>query len=118
MKSYPGKFPLAALIGAGAAAVAASVCCVVPLVLVLSGISGAWIASLAVFDPWRSWLSIATLACLSIAFRMLYGPATRGGAEGACVAPHLLRRRRRALLVATLLIALLLLFPYCIDWFI
>ena len=92
-------------------------CCVVPLVLVLLGISGAWIANLTALDAWRPWFSAATLVCLGWAFWMLYGPASRCRIDGACVDPSRLRRRRRWLWIATGLIAPLLLFPYYIGWF-
>jgi mercuric ion transport protein len=66
-----------AITGAVLAAIGASVCCVVPLVLVLLGISGAWIANLTVLDAWRPWFSVVTLLCLALAFWNLYGPRTR-----------------------------------------
>lgn len=106
-----------ALLGAAVAAIGASVCCVVPLVLVLMGISGAWIANLTALDAWRPWLSVAALACLGWAFWMFYGPASQCRVDGICVDLTQLRRRRRWLWIATSLIALLLLFPYYIGWF-
>ena len=106
-----------AVLGASAAAIGASVCCVVPLVLVLLGISGAWIANLTALDAWRPWLSGVTLICLGLAFRGLYGPASRCSTNGSCAEPSGLRRRRRWLWIATVAIALLLLFPYYVSWF-
>ena len=109
---------LPALLGALAAVTGASVCCVVPLLLVLMGVSGAWIANLTALDAWRPWFSAAALICLAWAFWGLYGPASRcsTNAELACANPVRLRRRRRWLWVATVVIALLLLFPYYIGW--
>ena len=117
MLSTPAKSPLTAILGASLAAIGASVCCVVPLVLVLLGNSGAWIANLTALDAWRPWFSLATLACLGWAFWSLYGPASRCRTDGACVDPGVLRRRRRWLWIATVVIALLLLFPYYVTWF-
>jgi mercuric ion transport protein len=117
MVRLPAKSSHPAIVAASLAAIAASVCCVVPLVLVLLGISGAWIANLTALDAWRPWFSAATLVCLGWAFWMLYGPASRCRIDGACVDPSRLRRRRRGLWIATGLIALLLLFPYYIGWF-
>lgn len=109
---------LLALLAAATAAIGASVCCVVPLVLVLLGISGAWITNLTALDAWRPWFSAATLACLGWAFWTLYRPASRCQTDGACVSdPKRLRQRRRWLWIATSLIALLLLFPHYIGWF-
>lgn len=98
------------------AAIGASVCCVVPLVLVLLGISGAWIAYLTAFDPWRPWFISATFLCLGVAFWSLYGASSRCRTEGACVELVTLRRRRFWLWIATAVIVLLLLFPYVVAW--
>ena len=43
-----------ALAAGGLAAILASACCLGPLILVLLGFSGAWIANLAVLEPYRS----------------------------------------------------------------
>lgn len=116
MSSRPAQ-SMPAVLAASLAAIGASVCCVVPLVLALLGISGAWIANLTALDPWRPWFTAVTLACLALAFWTLYGPASRCRTDGACVEPRVLRRRRAWLWFATVLIALLLLFPYYVGWF-
>lgn len=101
---------------AGTAAIGASVCCVLPLTLVLFGVSGAWIANLTALDPWRPWFSAAAVICLALAFWNLYGPPSRCRSEGVCADPQVLRVRRRQLWLATCIIALLLLFPYYVSW--
>lgn len=108
---------LPALLGATLAAIGASICCVVPLVLVLLGISGAWIANLTALDAWRPWFSGVTLICLGLAFWNLYGPSARCRIDGECIDPRVLRRRRRWLWIVTVLIVALLLFPYYVVWF-
>lgn len=112
----PVKASSPAIAGAILAAIGASVCCVVPLVLVLLGISGAWIGSLTALDAWRPWFIAITLLCLAFAFWLLYRPQTRCATEGACADPRLLQRQRRWLWIVTLLIGLLLLFPYYVGW--
>lgn len=114
MNSAPAK-SLPAILGASLAAVGASVCCVVPLVLVLLGISGAWIANLTALDVWRPWFSAAALICLAFAYWRLYGPPARCLADSECADPRILRRRRRWLWTASVLIILLLLFPYYVS---
>ena len=104
MSQPASRTSLVALLGAAAAAIGASVCCVVPLLLVLMGVSGAWIANLTALDAWR-W-----------SFWLLYGPTSRCLVDGACASPARLRRRRYWLWIATALIVLLLLFPYYIGW--
>lgn len=103
--------------GAILAAIGASVCCVVPLALVLLGISGAWIANLTALDAWRPWFSAVTSLCLAVAFWNLYGPRARCRADGGCAVPRVLQRRRRWLWSVTIVTGLLLLFPYYVGWF-
>ena len=110
------KSPVVALVGAGIATLGASICCVVPLVLVLMGISGAWISMLTALDPLRPWFSAIAVLSLAGAFWMLYRPGTSCAVDGSCVGPAVLRRRRRWLWLATAIMALLLLFPYYIVW--
>lgn len=105
------------LAGAVLAAIGASACCVVPLVLVLLGISGAWIANFAALDPWRPWFIGSVALCLAWAFWTAYRPGDECVADGSCREPAALRSRRRLLWVGTTGIALLLLFPYYIAWF-
>ena len=118
MSVPPAKSTTPAIVAASLAAIGASVCCVLPLVLVLMGISGAWIANLTALDPWRPWFTAATVLCLVLAFWNLYGPPSRCRTDGVCVEPRVLARRRRWLWFATVVIALLLLFPYSVAWFV
>ena len=118
MKVPRDRSSVLAVAGAGLAAVGASVCCVLPLVFVLLGVSGAWISNLTAFDVWRPWFSAATLLCLLVAFWHLYGPPSRCRSDRECAEPSALRRRRRRLWIATVAIGLLLLFPYYVGWFI
>ncbi|MFZ7094727.1 mercuric transporter MerT family protein [Luteimonas dalianensis] len=114
-RTHP-KSPVVAVVAAGLATIGASVCCVVPLVLVLMGVSGAWISTFTALDPLRPWFSAVAILALVVAFWMLYRPAVRCGVNGYCVEPGTLRRRRRWLWLATAVIALLLPFPYYIVW--
>lgn len=61
-----------ALIGSVLAGVGASVCCIGPLLLLSSGISGAWISHLTAFEPFRPVFIVLTLVFLGLAFRKLY----------------------------------------------
>ena len=110
--------PRWALLAGMAAAIGASLCCVVPLVLVSLGISGAWLASLTALEPYRPVFVTAALASLGIAGWRLYGPASRCDDRRSCADPRVLRRRRLLLWLAVAVIAPLLLFPYYISWFV
>jgi mercuric ion transport protein len=109
--------PRWALLASVAATIGASLCCVVPLVLVSLGISGAWLASLTALEPYRPLFATLALAALFFAAWRLYGPASRCEEGRTCSVPQVLRRRRRLLWIAVAVILPLLLFPYYISWF-
>jgi mercuric ion transport protein len=106
-----------ALLTSALAAIGASLCCVVPLVLVSLGIGGAWLANLTALEPYRLWFAGLALAALGFAGWRLYGPASRCDAGQVCAEPRVLRRRRRLLWIAAAVILPLLLFPYYVQWF-
>src|SRR3546814_17115608 len=106
-----------AMLGASLAAIAASICCVVPLGLVLLGISGAWIGNLTALDTWRPWFTGATLLLLGLAFWSLSGPTSQCRADGACIDPRTFTRRRRWLWLAAFVIEMLFLFTSYVVWF-
>src|SRR5665213_21073 len=72
---------------AGFAALLASSCCLLPLVFVLVGISGAWIAQLTLLQPYSPWLEALALAALGLAAWRIYGPRRRSIA-GVAASPQ------------------------------
>ena len=77
-----------ALALAGLAALLASGCCVVPLLMALAGVSGAWIGQLRRIEPWSPWLMALSFAALAFAGWRLYrrpaGDASCAVDETAC----------------------------------
>lgn len=63
------------LLAAGGAlgAVAASTCCIVPLVLTSVGVGGAWIGTLTAMAPYQPIFLAIAIGCLSAGFWMVYG---------------------------------------------
>ncbi len=61
-----------ALIAGVLAGVGASLCCVAPLALLSLGLGGAWVASLAAFEPARPVFLVFSLFFVGLAFRKLY----------------------------------------------
>ena len=60
------------LIGGLLAGIAASACCVGPLILLLLGFGGAWVSNLTALEPYRPvFIGIAFLA-LSVAYLRIY----------------------------------------------
>lgn len=100
------------------AAIGASLCCVGPLVLLMLGIGGAWVANLTALEPLRPWLVGATVLFLAAAFRRLYVQPQVCEPGAACAEPMVLRRQRWIFwIVALALLALLSvpwLAPFCL----
>ncbi|GEM_PF-71001 len=95
-----------------AAAVAASICCLGPLVLVGLGASGAWIGNLSAMEPFRPYLIAASAAALGYAFWRVYrAPAAECGPDGECKINKAPKYNKIALWVATIGIAAMLAAP-------
>src|ERR1700730_19374820 len=75
-------------IGGILGAIAASSCCIAPLVLFSLGISGAWIGNLTALAPYQPYFIAATLACLGYGYWLVYRRKTVTCAdEAACSRP-------------------------------
>jgi mercuric ion transport protein len=99
------------------AAIGASVCCVGPLVLLMLGIGGAWVAHLTALEPLRPWFIAATLLFLGLAFHHLF-LRPRACVPGApCAEPVVLRRQRWIFAVVALAVLVLLLVPWLAPFF-
>lgn len=95
---------------AAAAALLASACCVAPLVLVLLGISGAWIGQLAAFEPYQPFFLTAAAAALFLAWRKIWrAPECADGR--ACAAPSARRAQKAVFLTVSALLVIVLGFP-------
>ena len=116
MANQQGKGRGALAIG-GLAAVLASTCCLGPLVLVMLGISGAWIGNLTALEPYRPWFIGIALIALFFAWRRIYRPVQTCAPGEACATP----RGRAAYKVLFWLVVLMVLvafaFPYAMPLF-
>lgn len=102
------------LAGAVAGALAASICCLGPLVLVTLGATGAWIGGLAALEPYRPLFVLAAVGLLGFAFRREYRrpPADACSPGSICSAPGARRGARFGLWVVAALVVGLLVLPY------
>lgn len=92
------------------ASLLASTCCVVPLVLVLVGVTGAWMANLQALKPVTPYAVALTLGALAWAGWLVFRPAPACDlAEGNCATTRPLMRR--LFVACALFVALLLGFP-------
>lgn len=99
------------------AAVGASVCCVLPLVLLMLGISGTWISSLSVMEPFRPFFVALTLLFLGLAARKLYSTPNSCEAGTPCADSAIQRRQRVIFWVVALLLLGLLAVPMVAPFF-
>lgn len=72
------------LLAAGGAlgAVAASTCCIVPLVLTSVGVGGAWVGTLTEMAPYQPIFLAIAIGCLGAGFWMVYGRRQAACATG------------------------------------
>src|ERR1700738_787805 len=72
--------------GGRVAALAASSCCILPLVLFGLGVSGAWIGNLARLAPYQPYFVIATIACLGYGYWLVYRSSKLACGDGEAFA--------------------------------
>ena len=91
-------------IGGVIGAILAASCCVVPLVLVTLGVSGAWIGSLTVLEPYKPIFAVVTLALLGFGFWHTYFKPKEVCEGSYCANPTSTRVTRIALWVGTVIV--------------
>lgn len=101
-----------ALAAGAVAALLASACCVGPLVLVLLGAGGAWVANLAALEPARPFFVGITLLFLALAFRRLYSAAAVCAPGERCALPVNRSRQRVVFWLVAIPLLALLAFPW------
>lgn len=102
------------LIAAGGilGALAASSCCILPLVLFSLGISGAWISNFTALAPYKPYFAAATLALLGYGYYLVYVKPKQACADGSCERPLPNRLVKSSLWIATVLVVAALAFDY------
>src|SRR5438270_9640614 len=107
--------PVQSLMAAGGllSAVAASSCCILPLVLFGLGVSGAWIGNLTRLAPYQPIFIAVTLSCLAYGYWLVRRARRAACAEGAvCSRPLANRVVTIALVAATFLVAAAVAFDF------
>jgi mercuric ion transport protein len=86
-------------------ALAASSCCILPLVLFAVGVSGAWIANLTQLAPYQPYFVAATLSCLAGGYGLLYRSRKMACTDDqVCASPLSRRIVTSGLILATILV--------------
>ena len=118
-KAATDKLITATVAGGLIAAIIASACCVGPLVLVMLGVSGAWISNLTVLEPYRPLFIGIALLFMGLAWRRIYrAPVASECAPGTlCALPQTNRVHRVLFWVVSALVLLALGFPYLAPLF-
>lgn len=109
----------ATLAGGLIAAVIASACCLGPLVLVMVGVSGAWISNLTLLEPYRPVSIGVALVFMGLAWHRIYrAPAAAECEPGTmCALPQTNRVYRLMFWVVSALVLLAVGFPYLAPLF-
>ncbi len=114
MKSEKNRWGLT-LTGAVIAAVAASLCCILPVIAVALGVAG--FAASEFFARWRPYLLTVTFGLLALGFYLAYRPQREACEVGSlCESPSFVRWNRAILGLVTVLVLVLAAFPYYSGW--
>lgn len=106
------KLTKGSLIAAIVTAIASSLCCVAPLILLTLGISGAWVSTLTHLEFIRPIGISLTIFFLGLAFWKLYINPKSCSANTLCVQPKVLRCYRIIFWIITVFLVVLMTFPW------
>ncbi|MBB5518365.1 mercuric transporter MerT family protein [Amphiplicatus metriothermophilus] len=96
-----------------AGALLASACCVVPLVLISLGVTGAWIGSLTAFEPYKPiFISVAVIFLIAGFWRVYFHKPEPCSEGTLCARPQSSLITKAALWVGTVLVLLALTINY------
>jgi mercuric ion transport protein len=103
-------------VGTLIAAVTASLCCILPVVVVVLGVGSAALG--ATFEPLRPYFTVVTLGLLAFGFYQAYRPRPECAPGESCGIPENRSRQRLALWIIAPVAVLLLAFPHYVGWLI
>ncbi len=108
------------LVGGALAALAASACCLGPLLLVSLGMGGAWLSSLSALEPYRPFLIAVALGFMAFAYRQVFmKPPSAAACEPGtlCAIPATNRVYKVIFWCVSALVLLAIVFPYFLPFF-
>lgn len=100
----------------GIAALLASACCLGPLVLIMLGISGAWIGNLTALNPYRPVFIGVALVAMYFAWRGIFRPHGKCQPRDVCAIPKVRRIYKLLFYIVALMVMIALTFPYLLLW--
>ena len=113
-QAIKGRGPLFA---GGLAAILASTCCLGPLVLLMLGVSGAWIGNLTALEPYRPIFIGAALAALFFSSRHIFRPAAACKPGEVCAVPQVQTTYKALFGSVTALVLIAISFPFVAPFF-
>lgn len=108
---------IAALAAGAVAALLATACCLGPLVLVMLGVTGAWMGQLQALEPLRPFTLGAAILALAFAYPRIFRPQAHCAPGEVCAAPRVRRAYRAVFGLVALLVAVAVAYPYVIPHF-
>ena len=105
-----------AIIGGIGAAILASICCVLPFFLLLAGVTGAWIGSLRMFEPYRPIFMLATVIFFGVGYYKLYIKPAKACADGTCNISAPTKRMKGLFWIGLGVAVVLFIMPYVIGF--
>lgn len=112
------KLAKTTLVGGALAVIAASACCLGPLILVSLGTGGASISNTTLLEPLRPVFIVVALVCMVLAYRKIYqGPAAADCVPGSlCAIPQANSRYRAMFWIVSILVLVALVYPYLVTF--
>lgn len=98
-------------VGGILAALGAASCCVVPFVLFMLGIGGAWIGNLRALEPYQPLFAATALAAVGYGFYLVYRKQKVVCEDGYCASPRSKTLIKTGLWVALVLVVVAIAFP-------
>jgi mercuric ion transport protein len=95
----------------------ASTCCVIPLLLVLVGITGAWMVNLTALKPLTPFFTVIAIAAIAWAGYLIYRPSAQCATQEEADCNTARPSTRKIFLVCAVFIALLLSVPLIAPFF-
>ncbi len=106
-----------ALFVGGLAAILASTCCLGPLVLLMLGITGAWIANLTALEPYRPIFIGAAVVALVFSYRQIFRPAVVCGPDEVCAVPQVRTTYKALFGLVVVLLLIAVSYPFVAPFF-
>jgi len=94
----------------------ASICCLGPFALLVTGISGAWISQLMVLEPYQPLFVLIVLGLFAMAGCKIFEPVIRTVEKDTCPSPQVKLSQKLTFLFTSVVASFLLTSEYWIVW--